>query len=91
MSGTSAPRNELAIFKGSDQTLTVLTDGMPSANLISSFGVPFSDNGCAYMPVTLNDGSRPAIYKIDPATATVTRGLELEADGVSALCKLTAE
>ena len=35
MSGTSAPRNELAIFKGEDQTLTVLADGMPSADVIS--------------------------------------------------------
>lgn len=91
MSGTSAPRNELAIFKGEDQTLTVLTDGMPSADVISSFGVPFSDNGYAYMPVTVTDGSRPAIYKIDPKTATATKGLTLEADGVSALCRLTAE
>ena len=91
MSGTSAPRNELAIFKGEDQTLTVLADGMPSADVISSFGVPFSDNGYAYMPVTVTDGSRPAIYKIDPKTATATKGLTLEADGVSALCRLTAE
>ena len=92
MSGTSAPRNELAIFKGEDQTLTVLADGMPSADVISSFGVPFSDNGYAYMPVTVNDNSSlPAIYKIDPKTATATKGLTLEADGVSALCKLTAE
>ena len=91
MSGTTAPRNELAIFKGEDQSLTVLTDGMPSADVVSSFGVPFSDNGYAYMPVTVNDNSSRPIYKIDPKTATATKGLTLEADGVSALCRLTAE
>lgn len=94
MSGTSAPRNELAIFKGEEGTLTVLSgnSGLPTAGVISSFGVPFSDNGYAYMPVTVNDNSSsPAIYKIDPKTATATKGLVLEADGVSALCKLSAE
>lgn len=94
MSGTSAPRNELAIFKGDDRTLTVLSagSGLPAADVISSFGVPFSDNGYAYMPVTVNDNSSaPAIYKIDPKTATATKGLVLEADGVSALCRLSVE
>ncbi len=92
MSGTSAPRNELAVFKGEEGTLTVLTtgNGMPEASAISSYGVPFSDNGCTYMPITLNDGSTPAIYKIDPTTATVTKGVTIAADGISAIGKLTA-
>ena len=90
MAGTSAPRNELAVFNGSNRTLTVLTDGMPAASTVSSFGVPYSDNGYAYMPVTLNDGSSPAIYKIDPKTCSATRGATLAADGVSALGKLSA-
>ena len=43
------------------------------------------------MPITVNDiSSRPAIYNIDPKTATATKGLVLEADGVSALGKLTS-
>lgn len=88
--GSSAIRTELAVFKGEDMKLTVLTDGMPATDKIGSLGVPFSDNGVAYMPITLTDGSHPAIYKIDPKTGTVTRGVELEADGVSALGKLTA-
>ena len=91
MAGTSAPRNELAIFKGEEGLLTVLSEGIPAAETISSFGVPYSDNGYAYMPITVNDNSsRPAIYKIDPKTATATKGLVLEADGVSALGKLTS-
>ena len=57
--------------------MTVLADGMPSADVISSFGVPFSDNGYAYMPVTVTDGSRPAIYKIDPKTATAYQGTDV--------------
>lgn len=88
--GSSAVRTELAVFKGEEKTLTVLSDGLPASDKIASLGTPFSDNGVAYMPITLTDGSRPAIYKIDPKTATVVRGVELEADGVSALGKLTA-
>lgn len=74
MSGTTAPRNEIAVFNGEDKTLAVVS-GLPDEDVISSFGVPFGDNGYGYIPLATTDGNDPAIYKIDPATATATRGL----------------
>lgn len=76
MSGTSAPRNELAVFKGEDKALTVVT-GLPDVSVLSSFGTPCSDNGVAYIPVVTTDGANPTIYRIDPATGQATAGLTL--------------
>lgn len=85
MSGTSAPRNELAVFKGEEGTLTIVT-GLPSADLLSSIGTPYSDNGTAYIPITTTDGSNPTIYRIDAATGKAEAGLTVtDAISVSAL------
>ena len=90
MSGTKAPRNELAIFKGEDRTLTVVT-GLPEAGNISSIGTPCSDNGIAYIPITTTDGASTTIYRIDSATGVAQAGLVVsEARSVSALGKLSA-
>ncbi len=89
MSGTTAPRNELAVFKGEEGTLTVVT-GLPDTNVLSSFGVPCSDNGYAYIPVVTTDGASPTIYRIDPATGFATAGLTVtSADEISAVGKLS--
>lgn len=90
MSGTSAPRNELAVFKGEEGTLTVVT-GLPEASTLSSFGTPCSDNGYAYIPVVTTTGAKPTIYRIDPATGEAKAGLVVDkADSVTALGKLSA-
>ena len=90
MAGTSAKRNELAIFKGEDQTLTVVT-GLPDASVLSSFGTPCSDKGYAYIPVVMTDGTTTTIYRIDPATATATAGLSIKSvDSVAALGVLSS-
>lgn len=79
---------ELAIFKGSTQQLTVVK-GLPDAAEISSFGnSPFSENGFIYMPVSTTTG-HPALYKINPQTATATKGLTIEAESVSAVGSLS--
>ena len=89
MSGTSAPRNELAVFKGEEGTLTVVT-GLPDASALSSIGTPYSENGLAYIPITTTDGSVPTIYRIDAATAIAEPGLTVSgANSVSALGKLS--
>lgn len=89
MSGTSAPRNELAVFKGEEGTLTIVT-GLPSADLLSSIGTPYSDNGTAYIPITTTDGSNPTIYRIDAATGKAEAGLTItDAISVSALGRLS--
>ena len=89
MSGTSAPRNELAVFKGEEGTLTIVT-GLPSADHLSSIGTPYSDNGTAYIPITTTDGSNPTIYRIDAATGKAEAGLTVtDAISVSALGRLS--
>ena len=83
--------NQLAIFKAGDKKLTYVT-GLPSTDQISGFGnEPYVEKGNAYVTVTFNEGGgNPAIYKIDPATASATKGLTLEATQVSGVGKLTA-
>lgn len=90
MSGTSAPRNELAVFKGEEGTLTVVT-GLPDANTLSSIGTPCSDNGYAYIPiVTTSSENSQTIYRIDPTTGVATTGLQVnDVISVSALGKLS--
>ncbi|WP_455672731.1 DUF4374 domain-containing protein [Phocaeicola sp.] len=78
---------ELAVFKGNDKTLTVVT-GLPAEEEISSFGnIPFCENGSIYMPVSTTTGD-PALYKIDPKTATATKGLTITAESVSTVGRL---
>lgn len=91
MSGKNAPVKELAVFKAEAGLLTTVSDGFPSANQISSLGAPFCTDGYAYIPVVTNDGSMPALYKIDPETASATKGLNIEADEVAAVGKLTPQ
>lgn len=82
--------NQLAIFKAGDKKLTYIT-GLPSTETISGFGNdPYVENGNAYVTVSFNEGGgNPVIYKIDPKTATATKGLTIEATEVSGVGKLT--
>lgn len=81
--------NQLAVYKGESKTLTYVKD-MPASNVISGFGnAPYSEDGIAYMPVTTTDGNQPAIYRIDPKTATATKGITIESEQISGVGKLT--
>lgn len=85
---TDFTANQLAVFNVETGKFTAVT-GLPSPELISGFGyAPYSENGVAYIAVTTTDGY-PAIYKIDPATAVATRGLELQVTQVSSVGRLT--
>lgn len=85
-SQTGYAATELAIFKAEDQTLTYVT-GMPST--VSSFGsIPYVEDGIAYVAVTVTDGN-PAIYVIDPQTASATKGVEVDADQITGVGRLT--
>lgn len=80
---------EMAVFKGEDKTLTYVK-GMPDASIISGFGkTPYTENGKVYVAVTTTDGSQPAIYQIDPVSATATKGLTVESEQISGVGKLT--
>ena len=52
--------------------------------------IPEEEKRIAYMAVTTTDGSQPAVYRIDPKTATATKGLTVEAEQISGVGKLTA-
>ena len=87
---TGFAAKELAIYKGEDKSITYVK-GLPSTDVISGFGnTQFSEDGIAYMAVTTTDGSQPAVYRIDPKTATATKGLTVEAEQISGVGKLTA-
>lgn len=88
---TGFAAKELAVYKGGDKTLTYVK-GIPSADLISGFGnSPYTEEGLAYMPVTTTDSSQPAVYRIDPKTATATKGLTVESEQISGVGKLTVK
>ncbi len=74
--------NQLAIFKGETGQLTYI-DGMPEAEKISSFGnAVYNENGKVHVTVTTTDGY-PAIYVIDPTTATASKGITVEATQIN--------
>ena len=80
---------ELAVFKGSTQKLTYVS-GIPSADVLSGFGTaPHSEDGKIYVSIATTDADQPAIYEVDPITATATKGLVVESDAVTAVGKLT--
>lgn len=85
--GTSAPTNELVIFKASEQRLISIT-GLPSN--IASFGTyPYLENKHFYIPVlTTEDGAKPAFYKINPETGVAVKGLTVEADEITTVGKI---
>lgn len=85
MNGKNAVVTELAIFKAEDGKLTTVSSGLPNQSSITSLGTPFCTNGMAYIPVVINDGNYPALYKIDPATAIATKGISIIADEVAAV------
>ena len=69
--------------------LLMYVTGLPSADLISGFGnTPYTENGYAYMAVTTTDG-HPAVYKIDPSSATATKGVTVEATQITGIGKLS--
>ncbi len=87
---TGFTANQLAVFKGSTGKLTYVS-GMPSPELISGFGTaPYTENGKAYIAVTTTEG-HPAIYVIDPSTATATKGVTIEATQIAGVGKLKAQ
>lgn len=85
---TGFEAKELAVFKAGSKKLTYVT-GLPSADSISGFGnTPYTENGYVYMAVTTTDG-HPAVYKIDPSSATATKGVTVEATQITGIGKLS--
>ena len=78
---------KLAIYKGEEGKLTYIT-GLPEA--IASFAnTPYFENGKVYMPI-METSQDPAIYVIDSATATATKGVSVTGvTSITSVGKLT--
>ena len=81
--------NRLVIFDTEgDGTLKTIS-GLP-ANTTGFGTTPYVEDGHAYILVTV-DNDYPAVYKIDPETATATKGITIVATQASAVGKLDAK
>ncbi len=86
--GKTMVANRLAILDVATSEFRYV-EGLPSKELISSFGnAPYSEGGKAYIAVTTTD-SYPAIYVIDSATAQATKGLTVEATQIGAVGRMS--
>lgn len=80
--------NRLAVFNVTNGNLSYV-DGLPDD--VSGFGnTPYMENGSAYIAVTTASGY-PAIYRIEPSTATATKGLVVKATSLNGVGRLEAE
>lgn len=85
---TGFTANQLAIFNVSSKSLTYVS-GTPEASNVAGFGnTPYIENNNAYIAISTLDGQQPAIYKINGATATATKGISVNAESVSSVGKL---
>lgn len=85
--GTGATR--MAVFKGESCELRYVS-GLPEPEVIASFGnTPYVEDGIAHIAVVTTDGEQPAVYRLDPKSAAATRGVNVEADAISAVGRLT--
>jgi hypothetical protein len=85
LGGKAPTALSLAVFNAVNATFKYVT-GLPET--LSAFGkAPYMENGYAYMPVTTTD-SYPAIYKIDPDSATATKGAVVEVSSLDGVGKL---
>lgn len=87
--GTSAPKNELVIFKASEKKL-IKINGLPDKSIISSIGnSPYLEGHHFYIPIlTTESNAKPTFYKIDPETGNATKALSIEADDVATVGKV---
>lgn len=80
--------NRLAVFNAGNGDLSFVS-GLPAD--VSGFGnTPYMENGSAYIAVTTASGY-PAIYRIEPSTATATKGLVVKATSLNGVGKLDME
>ncbi|MGO1597886.1 MAG: DUF4374 domain-containing protein [Sphingobacterium sp.] len=77
-----------AVINVAEQSFQWLESGFPAPDEITATSNAYSFDGQAFIPVTA-ENQKPAIYVIDPVTATATRGLEVDATSISGVGKLT--
>ena len=80
--------NRLAVFNVTNGELSFVS-GLPAD--VSGFGnTPYMENGAAYIAVTTSSGY-PAIYRIEPSTATAHKGLVVKATSLNGVGRLESE
>ncbi len=84
----SYTRNKFAVVNVVNQTFDWVT-GVPED--ISSVGIPYIDADSDEVVFPINTSSNPHLYIVDAATATMTEGIEVVAENISAVGKLNAE
>lgn len=77
-----------AVINVAQQSFQWLESGFPTPEEITNSSEVYASDGKAFIPVTAAN-QKPAIYVIDPTTATATRGLAVEAASISGVGKLT--
>ena len=82
----------MAVYDGDAKTVKIVS-GLPDKSVISAFGKrPYNDgNGMSYITVQTSDGQKPAVYEINPSTATAKRGLEVECGEIKYAGRLIAQ
>ncbi len=56
-----------------------------------AIGEPYIESGKAYIPMAPNTSSYPAIWIVDSASASATKGLEVQCSSIVCIGKLTAQ
>lgn len=86
---TQGAATRFGVVDMKNKTFSWLSD-FPAYDQIDDLGEPMSYGGKMYLPVTVS-GEYPAIYVIDPATATATKGVEIiGATTLNAVGRLTS-
>lgn len=82
---------QYGIARMGTKTFSWVRTGFPSVDQITGVGWPFTADGKAYVSVVTTD-AYPAVYVIDPATATAKKGISIsDATSVPGLGKLTPQ
>jgi len=85
-SETGYAATKLAVFKGETGKLTYVT-GLPE-NITSFSTAPYFESGKVFIPIMVSEQD-PAIYVIDAANASATKGISVKANSISSVGKLS--
>lgn len=74
--GSTTAATQYGIVKMEDKTFSWVGGVFPGKDEITATGLPMTYEGKIYMPITIVNED-PAIYIIDPATATAVKGISI--------------
>lgn len=77
-----------AVVDVAKKTFKWVESGLPTPKQIRQAANAHTFDGKAFLPITI-ENQKPAIYIIDPETATAKKGLEVDANAINGIGKLT--